>query len=49
MHRDTKFLKCRDGHWYYERRVPARYAAFDDRKRRRKTSERSFVVIGRDL
>ena len=31
MSLDTKHLKNRDGHWHYYRRVPSRYAAFDDR------------------
>ncbi len=35
MQGETKNLELRDGHWHYNRRVPARYAAFDDRKRLR--------------
>lgn len=33
MEGDRKNLELRDGHWHYNRRVPSRYAAFDDRGR----------------
>ncbi|MEM6651844.1 MAG: tyrosine-type recombinase/integrase [Pseudomonadota bacterium] len=29
--RPNQFLRFRDNHWHYKRRVPTRYAAFDDR------------------
>ncbi|MEM1052354.1 MAG: DUF6538 domain-containing protein [Pseudomonadota bacterium] len=33
MQADTRHLENRAGLWHYNRRVPARYAAFDDRGR----------------
>ena len=27
----NQFLRFRDNHWHYKRRLPTRYAAFDDR------------------
>lgn len=33
MSEDTKNLELRAGHWHYNRRVPTRFALFDERKR----------------
>lgn len=47
----NQFLRLRENHWHYKRRVPARYAAYDDRGVIRfslKTSSLDIARIRRD-
>lgn len=48
MRQDTKNLKLRGGHWHYDRRVPACYAAFDDRVRVRASLKTTSLDTARE-
>ncbi len=48
MRQDTKNLKLRGGHWHYDRRVPTRYAAYDDRGRVRVSLKTTSLDTARE-
>lgn len=48
MQLDTKNLQFRAGHWHYNRRVPSRYADFDDRRRIRFSLKTSSLDTARE-
>jgi len=45
---DTRHLEMRDGHWHYNRRVPSRYAAFDERVRIRVSLKTTSLDTARE-
>lgn len=48
MGKESRHLEFRAGHWHYNRRVPARYALFDNRKRIRVSLKTTSLEAARE-
>lgn len=48
MGKESRHLEFRAGHWHYNRRVPSRYAAFDDRGRIRLSLKTTSFETAKD-